>query len=487
MRQNSRAGAAVLAILAGVAGQQARAQTSTQMRTQMSTQMSTPAPMSPAVCTAHRPSIGFNRWSENWGQLADPCVVRQPGDDLKYIALGDSGSYLSLGAGLRERFEMSNTAAFGAGAAGPDNYLIQRANLHADLRLGEYVQVFGQLVDARAYHKDTLGSPDHDILDVEQFFAAVVVPHADGFFKARIGRQEMAFDLQRFIAARDGPNVRQSFDGLWADWEDGPWRWIGFATHPVQNRSMETFDDLSNRQMVLNGLRVERQGLGPGDAVLYYSRYRRDGARFPDASGDERRDVCDARYSGKRGNLDWDAEGMLQRGSVGQKRIQAWALGSIAGYTFAAQPWTPRLGLQFDAASGDRHAGDNTIGTFNPLFPNGYYFSLAGLTGYNNLVHLKPSLTLKPVKALSVMGALGLQWRATVADAVYAQGSAAVPRTAGAGSRWTGAYVQLRADWSIDPNLTAAVEAVHFQVGPSLRAAGGSNADYLGVELKFGW
>ena len=30
-----------------------------------------------------------------------------------------------------------------------------------------------------------------------------------------------------------------------------------------------------------------------------------------------------------------------------------------------------------DSASGDRHPGDGTLGTFNPLFPNGYYFTLA--------------------------------------------------------------------------------------------------------------
>lgn len=471
MHRNSKAGTALLAILGGAVNAQAA-----------------PAPEAVApACAVQRPLVSFNRWSEDWRRLASACLVREPGDDLKYIPLGAGGSYLSLGAGLRERFESSHSAGFGADGDSPNNYLIQRANLHADLRLGRFVQVFGQLVDARAFRKEDIGPPDRDILDVEQLFAAVVVAHDNGFFKARIGRQEMAFDLQRFIAARDGPNVRQAFDGAWADWEDGPWRYIGFATQPVQYRSERTFDDVSNRRLVFNGVRVERQGWGPGDAVLYYARYRRDDARFLDASGHERRDVVDARYSGKRGNVDWDLEAMVQRGQVGASRIRAWAFGAIAGYTFATQPWTPRLGLQFDMATGDRHAGDGTVGTFNPMFSNGYYFSLAGLTGYTNLIHLKPSVTVQPAQGLKVMAALGLQWRATVADAVYAQGSAAVPRTAGNGSRWTGAYAQLRTDWTITPHVTAAVEAVHFQVGDTLRAAGGKNADYLGIELKFGW
>lgn len=468
-------GAAALAVCAGASAQALGAD---------------PAPPAPPTCSVKRPAINFNRWNEDWSVLADPCLPHRPLDGLKYIPLGAGGSWLSLGAGLRERYEHIDAPQYGVGNAPSDGYLIQRANLHADLRLGPYVQVFGQLIDARAFDKKTFGPPDRDKLDVEQLFATVAVPTADGAVKARIGRQEMAFDLQRFIAVRDGPNVRQAFDGVWADWEHGPWRLIGYATQPVQNRSVERFDDGSSSHMTLNGVRVERQGLGPGDLSGYYSRYRRDGARFLDAAGDERRNVYDLRYNGKsgaKGQVDWDIEGMLQTGQVGARRVSAWALGSIAGYTFAAAPMVPRVGVQFDMASGDRHAGDGKLGTFNPLFANGYYFSLAGLTGYSNLIHLKPSLTLRPVPTLGVTSALGLQWRQTTGDAVYVQNMSGVPGSAGQGSRWTGAYLQVRADWSVTPNVTAALEAVHFHTGDSLRALGGRDADYLGLELKFGW
>jgi hypothetical protein len=40
---------------------------------------------------------------------------------------------------------------------------------------------------------------------------------------------------------------------------------------------------------------------------------------------------------------------------------------------------TPRLGLQIDGASGNRST--TTLGTFNPLFPKGYYVNLSGYTG----------------------------------------------------------------------------------------------------------
>ncbi|BBA44636.1 MULTISPECIES: alginate export family protein [Burkholderia] len=449
----------------------------------------TPAAASAAVsCTAKRPTVLFNRWQEDWSVLANPCVPRKPFDALKYVPLGDDPStYLSLGANLRERFELNNAPLFGLGSAHDDNYVIQRTNVHADLRYRGHLQAFVQFVDARPFGKNTVGPVDKDQLDIEQAFVAYVDQIGPGTLKTRVGRQEMAFDLQRFVSVRDGPNVRQAFDALWADYEIGKWRLIGYVTRPVQYRDAAAFDDVSNRHLRFDGVRVERNGTGPGDLSVYWSRYTRDNARFPDASGTERRDVFDMRYAGKADGLDWDVEAMLQTGHVGQDTVGAWAFGALGGYTFAKTAGTPRIGIQIDGASGDAHPGDRRVGTFNPMFPNGYYFTLAGYTGYSNLIHVKPSLTFKPASSVTVLTAVGFQWRQTTADAIYGQGMSAVPGTAGKGGAWTGMYAQARVDWLVNANTALAVEAVHFQLADSIRALGARNADYVGVEAKFGW
>ena len=445
--------------------------------------VSTPA----TTCAEKRPPVLFNRWQEDWSVLASPCVAKEPLDRLKYIPLGgDPSSYLSLGANLRERLEVNDAPLFGIGSGASDTYLIQRAEVSADARIGQHLQFFVQLEDARPFGKDSVSPVDKNPLDLEQAFVTWTSPLEGGTVKFRVGRQEMAFDLQRFISVRDGPNVRQAYDGIWTDYEYQKWRFIGYATQPVQYRDVTAFDDVSNSHLTFSGVRFERKDVGPGDLSGYYSLYTRSDARFLDAMGDEHRDVFDLRYTGKVGRADWDVESMLQTGHVGDDTIRAWAVGSIAGYTLEL-PWTPRVGVQIDAASGDRHPGDGRVETFNPLFPNGYYFTLAGYTGYANLIHIKPSITLKPSSRLSLLAAVGFQWRETTGDAVYQQGSAVVPGTAGHGSLWTGMYVQLRADWTIAANLIGSVEAVHFQVGDSIRNAGGSNADYIGVEMKYGW
>lgn len=436
-----------------------------------------------------RPAIAFNRWQEDWSVLADPGAPREALDDLKYIPLSptDPKAYLSFGAGVRERFEGNDAPSFGVGSSRAADYVISRLEADADLHLGPQVQVFTQLQSDFAPGKTHLSPVDQDRLDLEQAFVAVSEPLDGGTLKLRLGRQQFAFDLQRFISARDGPNVRQSYDAGWADYERGPWRLIGFYSQPVQDRDLRAFDDYSSGRLTYGGVRVERRLFEGAQLAVYYSRFTQDGAKFLSASGNERRDIVDIHLSGARSGLDWDVEGMNQTGQIGAKSIQAWAFGSLAGYTLQAVGWTPRLGLQVDAASGNGNPNDRRLATFNPLFPNGYYVTLAGYTGYVNFIHVKPSLTLHPAKTLKIMLAAAGQWRETTADAVYTQPDIPVAGTAGRPGRYTGTYGQVRLDWMVSAHYTAAIEAVHFAVGEAISAAGGHDADYLGMELKYGW
>jgi len=436
-----------------------------------------------------RPAIQPNtRWAEDWSVLADPALRTEPFDGLKYIPLSatDPRVYLSLGATLRERFESNASASFGVGGTPSDSWVIQRFHVHFDLRLDDW-QLFTQLEDARAFDKMNFTPVDQNPLDLRLAFLAYSHAFADGTFKARAGRQDFLFDLQRFVSSRDGPNVRQSFDAVWADWETDTWRFLGFISQPVQYFDAHPFDDTSSGHFRFSTLRLEHHVLGINELSAYYSLYQKDNGRYLDAAGREQRHILDGRFAGTLGPLDWDLEAMGQAGTVGAKDIRAWGWGARGGYTFADIAWRPRLGLQLDAASGDEHPNDSTIGTFNPLFPNGYYFTLAGYTGYVNLVHLKPSITVRPIDKLSVMTAIAVQWRPTTADAIYVQPNVPLAGTAGVGSHWTGAYGQLRVDYIFNANLTGAIEAVHYKVGDTIRRAGGHDSDYLGLELKFGW
>ena len=439
---------------------------------------------------AERPSMKPDRSQEDWSPLADPKLRTQPLDRLKYIPLLPSNpdSYISLGLNLRETFEASDAPAFGTVAAYPrDSYWLQRTQFHIDVHLNENWQLFTQFEDVRAFDKTVVGPNDANRLDLRLAFIGYTQETDAGTFSARVGRQDFAFDLERFLSLRDGPNVRQSFDAVWAGWETEAWRFYGLVSQPVEYRDDEPFDDHSSSDVLFSGARIERQLLPTIEASAYYALYQRKAAGFLTASGEEDRHILDIRSAGKYAGFDWDVEAMVQVGKVGSADILAWAVGARTGYTFQKVGWSPRIGLQFDMASGDRDADDGTLGTFNPLFPNGFYFSLGGHTGYANLIHLKPSITVQPAEDLTLMAGVGLLWRLTTDDAVYTLPSVPVAGTAAEGTPWTGAYAQLRADYKFNQNLTGSVEAVHYQVGSTVRGAGGRDSNYFRAELKFAW
>lgn len=434
-----------------------------------------------------RPAYQSNRWQEDWSELADPAKRTETFDNLKYIRLAED-SYLSIGVTVRERLETVNNPAFGLGPFPSDTYVLDRVWLHGDLHLNQEVRAFVMLEDVRALDKKVLGGADQNPLDLRLAFMEYRKRLGSGRVKARVGRQEFAFDLQRFVSLRDGPNVRQAFDAVWLDWESEPWRLIGFVSHPVEYFRKHPFDDRSGCDFFqFHTLRVERHVLGTNELSAYYSIFARKNASYLDAEGNEHRQIYDTRFAGKADDFDWDVEVMGQLGRVGKKKIRAWAFGSRSGYTLSSLALKPRIGVQIDAASGDRHSNDNRLGTFNPLFPNGYYFTLAALTGYSNLINVKPSFTFKLSDKATLITAIGLQWRMTTNDAVYVFPMNAIDNTAGRPGRWTGVYSQVRLDWTITSHLVAAIELVHYDIGYALRQAGGHDANYLGCELKWLW
>ena len=157
--------------------------------------------------------------------LAEPSLRTEPGDALKYVSLSrsDPKRYLSFGITLRERFESNDALLFGAGGTRKDSYLLHRLELHADAHLTDRTRVFVQLENALAPGRAHPTPADANKADLRLALLDTGDKLGDGIYTVRIGRQEVAFDLQRFASVRDGANVRQAFDGLWVRYERGDW------------------------------------------------------------------------------------------------------------------------------------------------------------------------------------------------------------------------------------------------------------------------
>lgn len=427
----------------------------------------------------------LTRWAEDYAALSDTAHREAPLDSIKHIPLGErTGRYLSLGGHVRMKAAAADAPLFGLGMADADGQLFRRVHLHADLHHSAHLRAFVELVDARAFGKDRIFPVDRNLTDLQQAFVDLTGSAGGGELVLRGGRQELKFDAaQRFVALREGPNVRRVFDGFHLGWSRLPVRVEAFHLRLVEPRDTRSFDDRS-----VDGARFSGMRAGYGDAAAkvdgYVYRYELADAMFAGIEAAERRWVFGMQATGRDGALDWDLEALLQTGDFGQAQVRAWAAAGVLGYTFAQAPWRPRLGLQFDAASGDRHADDDRLETFNPLFPKGSYFTQAGLTDFANLRHAQLSARLHPDRASAIGLGAGHLARESRADAAYAQPLLPIPRSL-TGGRAIADYLRLDARQRFGRHLMLSAEVVRYWPAENLRRVGAQRADYAELVLRF--
>ena len=434
---------------------------------------------------AQLPALQLVRPDEDYSALKDPQLRTDTEAQLKYIPLAD-GLWLSLGGEARERLDIANAARFGIGAQ-DDTYVLQRLLVHADLHLGDRVRVYVELGDHVAFgKKPPLSVSDKDGGDLQNAFVDV---SPDPSLRIRAGRQELMLNpQQRFVSVREGPNVRQSFDGVRATWTPAGsgLRIDAFAMHPVRN-STGAFDDSSDQTQDFWGVYVARSFTAYGgrwELDSYHLELDRNGVRYGAVSGNERRHSYGLRLAGRRGPWDLDWEGVAQTGSFAGRDIRAWAYGLDTGYTLR-RPWAPRLGLRLDGSSGDRDPHDGRLETFNPLFPKGAYFNESAMTSWANLTAVRASVRVQPRDDLTLETSVSERWRTSGHDAVYLQPAIPLTQTLANTHRRVGTAFGFDASWKVTRNIVVTGELVRQAAGPAITAAGGRASDFAMLILQY--
>ncbi|GFE61854.1 alginate export family protein [Geobacter sp. AOG2] len=431
----------------------------------------------------------LNRADEDYGYLRDPALRADIWDPVKYIPLNRTGSwYLSLGGEARERYEYFNHPNWGKDPQ-DSGYFLQRYFLHGDLRMGENIRFFSQFQSS--LENGRKGGPrpaDRDELDLHQAFLDLKLNLTDAAsLTLRSGRQELAYGSQRIISVREGPNVRQSFDGFRLMYRSGEVRIDGFAAKPVQTKRQVFDDGPDNTKALWGAYAVLPFPLLPGGNMdLYYMGVYRGKAGFDQGAARETRHSVGARLWRTAAPLDYNFEALYQWGSFGTGTIQAWTVASDTGYTVSSLPLRPRFGLRADIASGDDDPASHDLQTFNPLFPKGAYFSEAGLIGPANFIDLNPCIDLHPADHLTLIFDWDFFWRESTHDGLYNNAVALVRsgRTSDAG--YIGSMSQGQLLWSIDRHLSFAVIYGHFFAGRFIKESGpGEDVDYLSTWLTY--
>lgn len=455
----------------------------------------------PAAAPGELPAFRLFRYDEDYLPFADPARRTGLLNAVKYIALDDAETIvLSLGGEARSRYEYSSAPGFGLRRPGHDDFFLQRFLLHTDLQLGgrerlngrAFVQLLSGMVAAEEFPKP--GNQDN-VLDLQQAFGEISLGDTrapagksdSAAFRLRAGRQEMGFGSYRLVTIREPTNARLAFDGVRATLMNSLTTVDAFLVRPTDPK-IGVFNDGQDDNTTFWGV-YSSSPLGSGRRLavdVYYLGLNREGARFSSGVGEELRHSLGLRLAGRAHGWDHDTEAIFQFGTfdrgTGADDIVAWTVASNTGYTFEHAAWQPRLGLKLNVASGDEDPGDDRLGTFNPLFPRNNYFSDANLLAPYNFFDVHPTLTLRPLEAVTVTAGWDAFFRASTDDAVFSPTGIVVPAAA-SDDRFVGSTLTLVADWAINRHLTLSASYAHFFRGPVVRDAGGKDVDYVGVWL----
>jgi Alginate export len=429
----------------------------------------------PASLLAQAPAYNDLRWHENWSYLRDHARRSDYLDPMKYIALGEQGSYLSFGGESRTRYEFFRNAGFGSAPNTPNGFLIQRYLLHADLHLGPRGRIFLQFQSG--LEEGRVGGPratDTDRLELHQAFVDLATSSDEK--KAvtfRLGRQELEFGSGHYFSASEVFNVRRSFDAARVYWQSGNWTWNALVARPVELNQGIFDDSPDHRQEVwaagVYGPNPLLRKRGKANISFFYIGYQHKLAVFDKGAGPETRHTMGSRIWGTAANWDYNYEVLFQTGTFGADRILALGVATETGYSRPQWRFSPRFALRSDTASGDRDRNSHTLGTFNPLFPTTAYSGRIGLIGAANISDVTPTARFRLSKRVYFLPETSFFWRESVADGIYSVLDALQRTGRLSAARYVGAQASAPLQISIDRHFTYTALVTRFFAGQYLK------------------
>jgi hypothetical protein len=422
-----------------------------------------------------------------------------------------------IGGQIRGRFEfkdgfaVANRAAADFAAKGDANntYFLMRERLHLGYTPATWLKLYGEMQDAGAYWDDRNPSPDNDHVMLRQAWIGLGDP-SQFPLTLKAGRQELIYGDQRLVGIADWLNIGHVFDAVKLRYETAAF-WIdAFVSQPVIPDRFEF--DVSDPHDRFSGLYASTRKLIPfQESQLYFlahnvdehSATEQNDKLYPLASP---RDIytIGARVKSllqKLNGWDYEAEVAGQFGrfkysnttpSLEQRALAAHVAG---GYTWTRTPGTPRLGLEYNFASGDSNPTDGKHGTFDNLFPTNHgAYGIMDFFALQNMHDLHTSGSIKPIEKVTIKLDGYAYWLADTQDYFYSANGA--PRKTGgygltptAGS-YVGSEVDLTGNYAITQYASFQAGFGHFFKGDyitdSLATHGGSkDANYVFAQVYF--
>ncbi|MBB5039184.1 alginate export family protein [Prosthecobacter dejongeii] len=382
-----------------------------------------------------------------------------------------------------------NNFDFNSAVNGPQDasWLLQRFRLGLGYSFTPWFKIYAQGQDVREIGGSrpneigTFAAEGDDTFDLLK--AYVQLGDIKKGPSATIGRQFLSYGDQRLVGPLEWLNQARTFDALKLRYAAPKWSLDLFSSSPVVFKDHEwnksTFlDDDDNLNEIFSGVYFSTQFVPVNTTTDFYVFHKMDdgNANFGPKLGDTNFLTFGTLWKGDAKKLrgwDYETEMAFQTGEVNGRDLTAFAGHWGAGYNWLGHPWKPRLGLQYNYATGDQNPADGDIETFQNLYPtNHLFYGYMDTTGWTNMHNPQINFSVMPTPKLKLMLDYHIYWNASNDDAWRrvngVTGVRPVNAAARTASSFRGQEVDLTAVYKFNPHVA-------LQAGYSLFIAG----DYL--------
>jgi hypothetical protein len=315
--------------------------------------------------------------------------------------------WLSVSLEQRTRYEtMSGT--YKANSKGGDQQIPLQTTLWLEAHLSSF-RLGTEFMDARALNSDSGTGMNNTMTDTADFLQGYAAWSDQNVLYSGIGaeivagRQTLNFGSRRLVARNAFRNTINSFTGVKLRLLDyGNWQFNGFVSTPVNRLPTSSTAILDDQQVFdrenthtwFSGGFLELYDLGFGINSEIYLYHLDEGNSTSAPTRNRRYFTPGTRFYIKpaKAEIDFQLETIGQFGTVQATTAPtsqnlnhtAWYQHADVGYTID-MPWSPRLALEYDYASGDKNPKDNQDQRFDTLYgarrfdfgPTGIYGAFA--------------------------------------------------------------------------------------------------------------
>lgn len=361
-------------------------------------------------------NIARLRFEDDFVYLKSDTSTKSWDEELKYLPLVGQAT-VSLGGEIREHYQNYTHVNFGqipsSYVTGNPHQWLHRLLIHADLQLHSRFRVFAQLNNTVRFLNPNpiTNQVDQNKLSFHQWFADMKITDQ---LVLRLGRQEMLFGQERFIASREGPNNRQSFVGAHLIHKHKNIRTDLFYTHPVK-LNLGTWDDEKSTEK-LAGFHVKYDRIiKQVNADAYYYYFESQAREYYSNIGEEKRHTLGLHIYSNPQKINYDFELSRQLGSF--KSLDIHAFMAVWDLNVAVKPHR-YIGFSGNFVPGDQSNSDGYLNTFNTLFARPPFGQTVALN-ISNTLNLSPYIRYQNGTKWLVTARASFVQRTSTKDGLY--------------------------------------------------------------------